>query len=69
MLNGNYRIESECPMVSALLHEARGKSCMLDDRALAVVVAAKSQTVPPGQEIRVVHVPTGEILFRKSEGE
>jgi len=68
MPNGTYRIESERPIVSALLHVAMGKSCMLGNGELAVVVAAKSQTIPPGQEIRVVHVPTGEIVFRKSEG-
>lgn len=67
MPNGIYRIESERPIVSALLHVAMGKSCVLDDGELAVVVAAKSQTIPPGREIRVVHVPTGEIVFRKSE--
>jgi len=65
MPNGIYRIESERPIVSALLHMSMGRSCVLDDGELAVVVAAKSQTIPPGQEIRVVHVPTGEILFRK----
>ena len=54
--------------MNALLHVVMGKSCMLGNGELAVVVAAKSQTIPPGQEIRVVHVPTGEIVFRKSEG-
>ncbi len=39
---------------------------LVSDAALAVVMAAKSVTVPPGQEIRVVHVPTGEVVFRKS---
>jgi hypothetical protein len=28
-------------------------------------LAAKSFTRPSGQEIRVVHVPTGEVVFRK----
>jgi hypothetical protein len=28
-------------------------------------MAAKSVTKPSGQEIRVVHVPTGEVVFRK----
>jgi hypothetical protein len=36
------------------------------DRELAIVVAAKSVTVPYGREIRVVHVPTGDIVFRKT---
>jgi len=30
------------------------------------VVAAKSNTKPYGQEIRVVYVPTGEVVFRKT---
>jgi hypothetical protein len=38
----------------------------VSDRALAVAVAAKSTTWPGGQEIRVVHVPTGEVVFRKA---
>jgi hypothetical protein len=29
-------------------------------------MAAKSVTTPSGEEIRVVHVPTGEIVFRKA---
>jgi len=29
-------------------------------------MAAKSITTPSGEEIRVVHVPTGEIVFRKA---
>jgi hypothetical protein len=33
------------------------------DRALAVSLAAKSFT--SSSEIRVVHVPTGEVVFRK----
>jgi hypothetical protein len=30
------------------------------------VVAAKSVTQPYGQEIRVVHVPSGEVVYRKT---
>ena len=37
----------------------------VSDRSLAVVIAAKSFTLPMGSEIRVVHVPTGEIVFKK----
>ncbi|HSI55788.1 MAG: hypothetical protein ACAH21_05945 [Ramlibacter sp.] len=29
-------------------------------------MAAKSVTKPMGEEIRVVHVPTGEVIFRKA---
>jgi hypothetical protein len=31
-------------------------------------MAAKSVTKPSGQEIRVVHVPTGEVVFTKPGG-
>ncbi len=39
---------------------------MVHDRSLAVAMAAKSRTVPCGGEIRVVHTPTGEVIFRKT---
>ena len=38
---------------------------MVHDRSLAVAMAAKTRTVPCGGEIRVVHTPTGEVIFRK----
>ncbi len=34
-------------------------------RSLAVALAAKTQTVPCGGEVRVVHTPSGEVIFRK----
>jgi hypothetical protein len=39
---------------------------MFVDRALAVVMAAKSMTFPSGHEIRVIHVPSGQVVFRKT---
>ena len=62
----NYRIESSHPMVGPLLPGPGVTDILLHDRALAIVVAAKSVTVPYGREIRVVHVSTGEVLFRKT---
>ena len=38
---------------------------LVHDRSLAVAMAAKTRTVPCGGEIRVVHMPTGEVIFRK----
>jgi hypothetical protein len=38
---------------------------VVHDRSLAVAMAAKSRTVPCGGEIRVVHTPSGEVIFRK----
>ena len=40
---------------------------MVGSRALAVALAAKSFRTESGQEIRVVYVPTGEIVFCKQE--
>jgi hypothetical protein len=67
MSGQTYRIESESPIVSPLLPESGHAEIWLDDGELAVVVAAKSHTVPGGREIRVVHVPTGEVVFRKAD--
>ncbi len=36
---------------------------------MAVVIAAKSETRPYGKEIRVVHQPSGEIVYRKTAGD
>ncbi len=61
-----YRLESSHPMFGPLLPVAGAKLLTLVDRALATVMAAKSVTNPLGHEIRVVHVPTGEVVFRKT---
>ena len=65
MTSGDYRIESSHPIASLLLPTSGAQQYFVSDRALAVTVAAKSTTRPIGQEIRVVHVPTGEVVFRK----
>lgn len=61
-----FRIESSQPIASRLLPMSGSQEYFVSDRALAVAVAAKSTTKPSGAEIRVVHVPTGEVVFRKS---
>ena len=61
-----YQIESSHPMVGPLLPEAGLTSLQLNDHALAIVIAAKSVTVPYGKEIRVVHLASGEVIFRKT---
>lgn len=69
MDNTRYRIESVAPMTGGLLPEAfasGAREYFFNNRSLAVVFAAKSMTIPPGREIRVVHVPTGEVVFSKS---
>lgn len=61
-----FRIESNHPIASRLLPVSGSQQYLVSDRALAVALAAKSTTKPGGQEIRVVHVPTGEVVFRKN---
>lgn len=62
-----FRVESNYPMAGRLLPQPGGQAYFFSDRALAVSLAAKSFTLPSG-EIRVVHVPTGEVVFRKPPG-
>lgn len=62
-----YRLESSHPIVGPLWPQsAASKFHMFVDRALAVVMAAKSMTFPSGHEIRVIHVPSGQVVFRKT---
>lgn len=61
-----YRIESSSPIVATLPRSPVYSGVLLADRDLAVALAAKSKTEPPGGEVRVVHVPTGEVVFSKT---
>jgi hypothetical protein len=67
--HSTYRIESSHPIASRWLPGSGSQQYFVRDRALAVAVAAKSTTRPDGQEIRVVHVATGEVVFRKQSGQ
>jgi hypothetical protein len=62
----DYRIESDFPIVGPLVNAERQGEILLTERSLAIVVAAKSQTRPYGKEIRVVYVPTGEVVYSKN---
>ena len=64
MTAAEYRIESNHPIGGRLRPAAGAQQYTVKDRALAVSLAAKS-IAWPADEIRVVHVPTGEIVFRK----
>ena len=64
----DYRIESEYAIDGPLLTSKQVTQVLMGDMSLAVVSAAKSKTVPAGHEIRVVHVPTGEVVFTKAAG-
>ncbi|RZJ25407.1 MAG: hypothetical protein EOO54_06430 [Haliea sp.] len=66
MASGDYRIESNQPLAGRLWPLPGAQDYLFSDRSLAVAMAAKSLTSPSGQEIRVVHVPSGEIVFRKA---
>jgi hypothetical protein len=63
MASDDYRIESSQPFASRFWPAAGKTQVAVSNRALAVSLAAKGMT--GAGEIRVVHVPTGEIVFRK----
>lgn len=63
MTSADYRIESSQPIAHRLWPAHGAQPLAVHDRALAVSLAAKSFS--QGSEIRVVHVPTGEVVFRK----
>ena len=63
MTSADYRIESSQPIAGRFWPVDGSRQYNVSDRALAVSLAAKSFT--SDSEIRVVHVPTGEVVFRK----
>jgi hypothetical protein len=63
MTSADYRIESSQPIAGRFWPAKGSRQLAVNDRALAVSLAAKSFT--RSSEIRVVHVPTGEVVFRK----
>jgi len=65
MSPADFRVESNHPITGRLWPAAGSRQYFFSNRDLAIAMAAKSVTKPSGQEIRVVHVPTGEIVYRK----
>lgn len=65
MTSADYRIESQLAIVNRFV-PAHSLARPFGDLSLAVAVAAKSETRPSGGEIRVVHVPSGEVLYRSA---
>lgn len=61
-----FRVESNHPISGWLVSGSGFQQSLSGDRAVAGGMAAKSVTKPSDQEIRVIHVPTGEVVFRKS---
>jgi hypothetical protein len=65
MSPADFRVESNHPITGRLWPATGSQQYSFSSRDLAIAMAAKSVTKPSGQEIRVVHVPTGEVVFRK----
>ena len=65
MAFAEFRLESSRPIASRFLPRPGAQEYFFSDRSLAVTMAAKSFTLP-SSEIRVVHVPTGEVVYRKA---
>ena len=66
MAGALYRIESRDPLRGSLLPPSPHFQSLYADRSLAVAVAVKSLADPTRQQIRVVHIPSGEIVFQTS---
>ena len=66
MRSAEFRVESNGPVWGDLWPLPGASACAVESRAVAITLAAKS-FVRRGSEIRVVHVPTGEVLYRKGE--
>ncbi|MBC7547548.1 MAG: hypothetical protein H7224_02755 [Polaromonas sp.] len=62
MESRHYRIESDVPLHASLLPPATSNQ-LYADCSLAVAVAVKSVADPTRQQVRVVHVPSGEVVF------
>ena len=65
MSPADFRVESNHQITGRLWPATGSQQYAFSNRDLAVAMAAKSGTKPSGHEIRVVHVPTGEVVFRK----
>ena len=66
MTSAEYRIESNLPLISRLLPTSGKSRFTFANRSMAVTMAAKGFSSTSGQEIRVVHVPSGEVVYRKA---
>jgi len=62
--NGEYLVEGSGPVWGDLWPLPGARACAVGSRGVAIALAAKSFVRRNG-EIRVVHVPTGEVLYRK----
>lgn len=60
-----FRIESDCGLNCSRWGTTSANQIMVRDRSIAVAVAAKTLGYGCKGEVRVVHAPTGEVIFRK----
>ena len=67
MTSAQFRIESRDPLSGGLLPQTPKFQSLYADRSLAVAVAVKSLADPTRQQIRVVHIASGEVVFQTSE--
>ena len=63
MASAQYRIERPHCLRGGLLPPQSLRE-HYSDRSLAVAVAIKSVTDPTRESVRVIHVPTGEVVFQ-----
>jgi hypothetical protein len=63
-LPSGFRIRSSGPISGPLWPRASEREMLVRDRVAAVTLAAKSST-EPGSVIEVIHVASGEVVFRK----
>lgn len=63
MTSYDYLIESRHPITNRLLPRYTPARAY-KDLSLAVAIAAKCVPNPFGDEVRVIHVPSGDIVFR-----
>ncbi len=64
MKTAEFRIESNSTLSFRLMPDSSSIEHLFHDRAMAIAMAAKAVTDPPGEEIRVIHVPTRQVIFR-----
>ena len=62
MIRMSYRLESSHLIVGHLISGINNIALHIAERAMALVLAAKSETRPYGKEVRVVHQATGEVV-------
>jgi len=68
VLNMNYRIESDYPLTSAWL-PANAFKQHYATKSAAIAIAIEGVDDPEEQEVRVVCVENGEVVWRSTEAE